>query len=157
MSTKPGSPRNTLIVQFLAYAVVGGISSIVDVGVFWLLNNAKFPLAVSATISFVLATLLNYVLSYTVAFARGRFSPREEVIRFWLVSLVGLVINDLLIYVFAKVAHLSPMVAKVITLPLVLVWNFLGRRLFVFHPDLPETTQNLLGGSKVTEPVDTTE
>jgi len=151
MNPKTNAGRSTLIVQFLLYAVVGGISAVVDFGVFWVLVNAKLPLAACATIAFVLATLLNYFLSYTAAFARGRYSPREEIIRFWLVSLVGLLINNLLIWVLVKVGHLSPMISKVTTLPVVLLWNFVGRRLFVFSAELPETTQHLLGTDKSPE------
>ena len=129
------------MVQFLIYAVVGGASSVIDFGAFWLLISAKVPLVASATVSFVLATLLNYVLSYTVAFTRGRYSPKEEILRFWLVSLVGLLMNNGVIWALCDYAHMKPMIAKVIALPIVLLWNFVGRRLFVFHPDLPELTR----------------
>jgi putative flippase GtrA len=35
------------------------------------------------------------------------------------------------------VLGLAPLVAKVIATPIALVWNYFGRRLFVFHPEMP--------------------
>ncbi len=144
MSNSTGSDKKTLVIQFLVYAVVGGISSVADFGTFWVFIRQNVPLVVAATLSFIIATLLNYFLSYSVAFKRGKYSAKEEILRFWLVSLVGLILTAGAVSVLVSVAHVSPVMAKVITLPGVLVWNFIGRRLFVFHAEMPDKAQQIL-------------
>jgi len=131
--------------QFILYSIVGAISSIIDFGTFWLLVTLKAPLMVSSTVSFVLATLLNYFLSYKVAFVRGKYSPASEILRFWVVSLIGLGLNTSLIWFFVSVAGRSPLIGKVAALPIVFGWNYLGRRLLVFHSELPPLAMALMG------------
>jgi len=126
--------------QFVLYLFVGGISSVLDVGGFIALQYAGVGYLVASAVSFIAATILNYFLSYILAFNRGKHSPRSENIRFWLVSLVGLAINTLAMRLFVRVLGTPPIVGKVVAVPVALVWNFVGRRLFVFHKDLPPAT-----------------
>jgi putative flippase GtrA len=138
--TPPIGGMKALGLQFVLYLFVGGISAVLDVGGFVALQYAGVGYIVASVLSFVAATVLNYFLSYVLAFNRGKHSPRSEVIRFWLVSLVGLLINTLAMWLFVKVLGTPPIVGKVVAVPVVLVWNFVGRRLFVFHKDLPPAT-----------------
>ena len=126
--------------QFVLYLFVGGISAVLDIGGFIALQYAGVGYLVASAVSFIAATILNYFLSYILAFTRGKHSPRDENIRFWLVSLVGLAINTLAMRLFVRVLGAPPIVGKVVAVPVVLVWNFVGRRLFVFHKDLPPAT-----------------
>ena len=130
-------PSKIIWMQFILYLVVGGLSSCVDVGGFWVLVTMSVPLMVASVTSFVVATMVNYVLSYKVAFVRGRHSQSAELIRFWLVSLFGLAMNTLIVWLVVGVLGAPPVTGKVIALPIVLGWNFLGRRLFVFYRHLP--------------------
>ena len=130
-------PNRIIWMQFLLYLVVGGLSSCVDVGGFWLLVTMSVPLLAASVMSFIAATMLNYILSYQVAFVRGLHTPSSELVRFWLVSLFGLAMNTLIVWLVVGVLGATPVAGKLIALPIVLGWNFIGRRLFVFHRDLP--------------------
>ncbi|HTJ62288.1 MAG TPA: GtrA family protein [Alphaproteobacteria bacterium] len=123
--------------QFVLYLFVGGISAVLDIGGFLALQYAGIGYIAASVSSFVAATILNYFLSYVLAFTRGKYSQRSEVIRFWLVSLVGLLINTIVVWLVVTEIGALPIVGKVVAVPVVLVWNFAGRRLFVFHKDLP--------------------
>ena len=138
-------PLPPIVIQLALYLVVGGLSSIVDVGGFWILLRLGAPIMAATIASFIAATLLNYVLSYTLAFTRGRYSRGAEIVRFWLVSLAGLTINASAVWVLTQAVHLPPLMAKLAAVLLVLVWNFLGRRLFVFHKDVPDPVVAALG------------
>ena len=139
-----------IVVQLALYLVVGGLSSVLDVGGFWLLLRIGVPVMAATVASFVAATVLNYVLSYTLAFTRGRYSRGSELVRFWLVSLAGLTINTIGVWVLTRFFHLHPLLAKVAAVLLVLVWNFLGRRLFVFHKAVPSSVSAALGLQEAT-------
>ncbi len=130
--------------QFVLYLFVGGISSVLDIGGFAALQYAGVAYLAASTLSFIAATILNYVLSYVLAFTRGKHSPRSEIIRFWLVSLVGLLINTAVVWLLVKLLSAPPIWGKVVAVPVVLVWNFVGRRLFVFSKELPPATMAIV-------------
>ena len=139
MRTLPIEPTNARA-QFAWYLVVGGLAFWVDIGAFVGLRALGLAVLSASTLSFILATLANYFLSYALAFRRGRFGRLDEVKRLFVVSGIGLLFNTLFVWAFIAVARLAPVVAKVLAVPLVLGWNFMGRRLFVFRPELPDAT-----------------
>jgi putative flippase GtrA len=58
-------------------------------------------------------------------------------LRFLSVVLVGLGLNTLLVWSFVYRFSIHPAAAKIVAVPIVLMWNYLGRRLFVFSNDMP--------------------
>jgi len=66
-------------------------------------------------------------------------------VRFWLVSLAGLTVNTAAMWVMTRAFHVPPLEAKIIAVLIVLVWNFIGRRLFVFHKEVPPAIASALG------------
>ncbi|GAB4174263.1 MAG: hypothetical protein OHK0024_11020 [Thalassobaculales bacterium] len=122
--------------QFLLYLVVGGLSFVVDIAVFVALYQ-HIDDRLASVAGFLTATCANYFLSYLLAFQRGRFGRANEVARLFAVAGIGLVLNTAFFELFVRIG-LHPVVAKVVAVPIVLIWNFLGRRLFVFHHSLPE-------------------
>ncbi len=141
---KPLGAMHALGLQFVLYLFVGGISSVIDIGGFAVLQYAGVAYLAASTLSFIAATILNYILSYVLAFTRGKHSPRSEIIRFWLVSLVGLLINTAVVWLLVKALAAPPIWGKVVAVPVVLVWNFIGRRLFVFSKELPPATMAMM-------------
>jgi putative flippase GtrA len=123
--------------QFLLYLIVGGLSFFVDIGIFVLLRMAEMSVIPASIVSFIAATGANYALSTVLAFQGGRFRRHIELVRFLIVVLVGLALNTGLVWVFAYPLGVDPTLAKIIAVPIVLVWNYLGRRLLVFHDRLP--------------------
>jgi putative flippase GtrA len=123
--------------QFFLYLIVGGLSFFVDIGIFVLLRMAEMSVIPASILSFIAATGANYMLSTVLAFQGGRFRRRTELARFLGVVLVGLALNTALVWCFVYPFGLNPTLAKIIAVPIVLVWNYLGRRLLVFHNRLP--------------------
>jgi putative flippase GtrA len=58
-------------------------------------------------------------------------------LRFLAVVLVGLGLNTLLVWFFVYPLSMHPTVAKIVAVPIVLVWNYLGRRLLAFSNEVP--------------------
>jgi len=132
--------------QFFLYLVVGGLSFFVDIGAFIVLRSIEVPVIPASVTSFSLATAANYLLSVVLAFERGRFHRFIEMLRFLSVVLVGLGFNTLLVWYFVYQLSIHPTAAKIIAVPVVLIWNYLGRRLFVFSNDIPVAVRSLLAG-----------
>jgi putative flippase GtrA len=123
--------------QFSLYLIVGGLSFFVDIGAFVAMRALEVPVIPASISSFMLATAANYLLSILLAFERGRLRRHVEMLRFLAVVLVGLGLNTLLVWFFVYPLSMHPTVAKIVAVPIVLVWNYLGRRLLVFSNEVP--------------------
>lgn len=128
-----GQASNTFI-QFLRYSCVGGIAFVIDFGSLYILTEyAGFYYIVSATISFLLGLVINYVLSTIWVFAESRFNKRlAEFLIFAIIGLIGLGLNNLFLYIFTDKLNLYYMVSKLITAALVMLWNFFARKIILF-------------------------
>ena len=124
--------------QFFLYLIVGGLSFFVEISVFVALRRASMRVIPASVTSFLIATAANYVLSVTLASQRGRLSRRIELTRFLVVVLVGLALNTALVWFFVYPLAIPPTAAKITVVPIVLVWNYLGRRLLVFGDEVPD-------------------
>ena len=121
-------------IKIFRYLIVGTIASIVDFSVlFTLVNFFSFHWFYSASLSFILATIVNYYLSITYVFSSGiKFKEREEFLLVFIMSIVGLTLNQAFIYILYKFAFLNLFYSKVITTGIVFFWNYSSRRYFIF-------------------------
>jgi putative flippase GtrA len=88
----------------------------------------------SAAISFLAGTSLSYVLSVRWVFEVRRFpSKLLEYGTFVLVGVVGLALNEGLLWVFTAHLRLYYLVAKIIAGALVFFWNFGARKWLLFR------------------------
>ena len=124
---------NNLLIQLICYTIVGGLAFIVDFGLLFLLTE-YFGLyyILSATCSFLAGLLVNYYISTAWVFESTIKSKQLEFTLFSLIGVVGLGLNDLLIWTFTEKFHIYYMLSKLITAILVYLWNFLGRKYLVF-------------------------
>ena len=114
--------------------MVGGVCALVDLGIFMLFAQVLgYPyLRVSAG-SFLIATLLNYFLSVRFVFVSGlRFHKRWEVVLVFVVSAVGLGLNQLILALCVEQVGLNLFFSKVAATGCVFFWNYFGRRVLVF-------------------------
>ncbi len=120
--------------KFIRYFLVGGIAATVDFSVFAILIKLTvLGWFWSALLSFVLATGINYILSVKHVFESGiRFARHYEVMLVFLVSSIGLAINQTVLYLLIDQQDLNVFVAKMLATGIVFIWNFLARSRFVF-------------------------
>ena len=137
-----GAPK--MLVQFMRYGVIGGLAFVVDfTALLGLTELAHFHYLVAATVGFLLGLLVNYELATRWVFDYRRISSRRvEFLLFGVVGLVGLVLNNLGLYIMAGVFGLDYRIAKLITAALVLVFNFSVRRVLLFTPEAAALVTN---------------
>jgi putative flippase GtrA len=134
MNATPQFISNTLSLQVVRYAGVGGVAATVDIGFFYLFaNELRFPYLWVAPIGFLLATLVNYALSIVFVFSdQRRHSPHKELFLVYAVSLVGLLLNQGVLSIMVEVVSAGLMPAKLTATGVVFAWNYLLRKHYVF-------------------------
>lgn len=123
----------SLIEQIMKFGVVGIVAFFIDYGVLMLLSQGFGVDAVlSAGISFCVSVVFNYVASMRFVFThRDDLSRSREFVIFIILSVIGLVINELVM--LAGVAALGDSalmvtITKLVATAIVMVWNFFSRK-----------------------------
>lgn len=131
------------LIKIILYLGVGGSAALVEWGLFYLfitfvLNGFGLSLTMltmaATALAFSLSTLYHYFLGNILVFDSGsKYGKGKELSLVFLVSIMGLVFNLLLMYIFVSLLWLQPMLAKVITSCIVVVWNYLARKKWIFR------------------------
>ena len=122
-------------IQFFRYVIVGGVSFIIDYGLLYFLTEfCHFHYLISATLSFIVGLVVNYLLSTKWIFRQSKLtSTALEFIIYGVIGIVGLILNNILLYIFTDILHIHYMISKLITAALVMSWDFVGRRIILFE------------------------
>lgn|GEM_PF-221372 len=115
-------------IQFFRYLFVGGFSAVVNLAVLFVCTSLfNIHYLLSELIAFIIATIINYVLSVWWIFERSnRF--KMEFLLFTLVGVGGLGINETVLWICASKLHLYYLLAEAIAIAVVTVWSFALRR-----------------------------
>lgn len=122
-----------LIAQFMKFGIVGVIAFLIDYGFMVALTEFfGVPYLISNTISFTVSVVFNYVASMRYVFERrDDMSRHREFIIFVVLSIIGLILNDLFMWLFVSVWFIDYRIAKIIVTVLVAIWNFVTRKIFL--------------------------
>lgn len=114
--------------------MVGGVAACVDIGLFLLFaQHFGLPYLRVAAVTFVIATLVNYFLSVRFVFVSGvKFRRRWEIALVFVVSAVGLAVNQAILALAVEALRMGLLPAKVAATGVVFFWNYFARRRFVF-------------------------
>ncbi|HBO61761.1 MAG TPA: GtrA family protein [Olsenella sp.] len=119
-----------LVGQLLKFGVVGVAATAIDFGVMVAMTElAGWDPVLSAGVSFVVSLAFNYVASMRFVFARrDDLSRARELAIFVALSLVGLAINEALMWLGVNALSISYLVVKVAATCVVMLWNFVSRK-----------------------------
>lgn len=130
----------------MKFGVVGFIAFFIDFGIFKLLSSVfGVYYLVANFFGFTISLIFNYVASMTFVFERRENADKKtEFAIFTVLSVIGLLLNELIIYlciegVYLHVAFLAANVSrqwaetfgKVIATGIVMVYNFITRKIFL--------------------------
>jgi putative flippase GtrA len=125
----------SLLQQFSRYIAVGGVAFVVDFGLLYLLTELLgLYYLISAAIAFLFGLLTNYSLSRLWVFDRRTIkNVAVELVIFTAIGIVGLGLNEVIIWFVREKIHFHYMIAKAISAGIVLIWNFGARKTVLFR------------------------
>ena len=130
-------PTDNIMIQFFRYVFVGGTAFVVDFFFLYFFSDicGIYYLA-SAVFSFIISVLVNYVMSTRWVFNQDNIENKVvEFNLFMLISTIGLVFTEILLYFFTDICGIHYLISKIISAVIVLFWNFLARRVMFYGRD----------------------
>lgn len=135
-----------IIEQFLKFVVVGGISFLVDFTVYTIMCNVMhIHYIIAGVLGFTVSVVVNYILSMRYVFlSKDDMRKDKEFFIFVVLSLMGMFLNTILLYLcidilYSNLGYLKQLlsiermniVAKVFATGVVMVFNFITRKIFL--------------------------
>lgn len=139
-----------LMDQILKFGIVGFLAFFIDFGLFKLLSSVfGVYYMVANFFSFTISLIFNYVMSMKFVFERKENADkRVEFVIFTILSAVGLLLNELIIYGCVEgIYHNLPALhqrmsaswaetfGKIVATGIVMVYNFITRKIFLEKKD----------------------
>lgn len=116
--------------QLIRYSGTAGVAAIVDLGGFALLEWTGIYIAVAAAASFLMATVVNYLLTSRMVFAQH--ATLRGYGRFLVAALAGLSVNVGVTVLAVQIFELSPIASKATGIGFAFFVNFALNVVFVF-------------------------
>ena len=124
---------NPRTLRLLRYLAVGTLAFAIDLGLLLVLAD-HLPLLAANTLAFLAANAANFVLGHVWVFGQALdASAAPQYARVLVVSLVGLALNDAIVWGGVALLALPLVAAKVAATVVALGWNFVARDRWIYR------------------------
>ncbi len=122
-----------LIEQIIKFGIVGILATIIDyAGLLIFVEVFHIHYLVSSALSFIVSLIFNYLVSMKYVFkSKDNLSRHKEFLIFVTLSIVGLLLNQLIMWITVDKLRIYYMMSKVIATAIVMIWNFVTRKIFL--------------------------
>lgn len=118
--------------QLFRFGIVGFTAFLIDAGLLYILTEyCHIYYLVSSIISFIISLIYNYILSIFWVFDVKKKQTIKEVLLFTILSVIGLGVNQLVMYLGVDLLHIYYMLCKIFATIIVMVYNFITRKIFI--------------------------
>ena len=122
-----------MFLQFIKFCVVGGTGVVVDFGITFLFKEKlKLNKYIANSLGFMAAASTNYLLNRWWTFRSHDPEVAQQYVQFVGISAIGLILNNIIIYLLNDKARLNFYLSKLIAIGLVTLWNFCMNYYFTF-------------------------
>lgn len=123
-----------LFIKFIKFGIVGASGVGVDFGITWLCKEKlRLNKYVANSTGFLCAVVSNYLLNRMWTFRSQDPAVAMQFSKFLLASLVGLAINNSIIFLLNERLGVKFYTSKLIATGVVTLWNFWANYTFTFH------------------------
>lgn len=122
-----------LVLQFCKFGMVGTFCFCIDYGLMIFLTESHLmTYYASSAVSFIASVVVNYVLSMRFVFvAKEGMGKIQEIMIFITLSMVGLLLNQMIMFLAVELLGMFYAVAKVFATLMVTAYNFISRKKFL--------------------------
>ena len=119
--------------KIIRFGIVGGIATIIDFVFLYIFKEfLNFNVILANTLSFIISVTYNYIASITWVFDVNKNKNKNiQFIIFIIFSVVGLIINNVILYILTDKLNIYYLISKVIATLIVMVFNFVTRKKFL--------------------------
>ena len=124
---------NKLVNKIIKFSIVGGIATIIDFAFLYIFKEfLNINIIIANTLSFIISVTYNYIASITWVFDVNKNKNKNiQFILFILFSVVGLIINNIILYILTDKLNIYYLISKVIATIIVMIFNFVTRKKFL--------------------------
>ncbi len=125
--------KKKLIIQIFRFVIVGGTAFLLDYAILYSLTEfVGINYLLSGMMSFSVSVIYNYILSKTWVFDTKENNRKiTEFILFVILSVIGLGINQIIMYIGVQYFNAYYMLVKIFATFIVMIYNFITRKLFL--------------------------
>lgn len=122
-----------LIKQVLRFGIVGGLAFLIDFITLYICTDfLGIYYLISSFISFSVSTIFNYIASVNWVFnVNEKNSKSKNFVFFVVFSIIGLIINQIIMWFSVEIIGLYYLLAKIISTVIVMIFNFITRKEFL--------------------------
>ena len=121
-----------LIKQIIRFAIVGFIATIIDYALLYILTEYfHIYYLISSVIWFTSSLIVNYILSVIWVFDVKNKKANQKILLFVILSIIGLIINQIILYTLSDLLNIYYMISKLISTIIVMIYNFITRKKFI--------------------------
>ena len=118
---------------FSGYIIFAGIATLVDLGILYSLTEfIGFHYLLSALLSYACGMVTNFFLNKLFNFKNRNRRIVQQFGLFTFVALIGLGLTQLILWFFVEFVNLWYMLAKLISIVIVMLWSFYGHKKLTF-------------------------
>ncbi len=122
------------IFKFLKFSVVGASGTLIDFGLtYWCKEKLGLHKYIANSIGFGVAASSNYILNRIWTFSNHDPAIVTQYGKFFIVSVIGLLISNGIIHLLNDRLNLNFYFAKFCGIGVVVVWNFFANYLYTFN------------------------
>ena len=128
-------PTDSTVVQLFRSLFVGTSATVVDMALLFVLRDvAHLNLYLATALAFCAGVTTNYIMSVLWVFHRRQVKSRVvEIVVFVVLGVVGLGMNELLMWLLSDRLGLHYLLTKLIATMIVYFWNFFARKLILYR------------------------
>ena len=131
--------HKSLIMEMLRFALVGGTAFLLDFSVMYVFQEYVFRgehVFIAVFLGYTVGLIYNFLLSSGYVFKNGfqKIKGKEisSFVIFTIIGLVGLLLTDILMFIFINILAIKYTVAKKISAGIVMFWNYLARKIIIY-------------------------
>ena len=122
------------IIKFVKFMLIGILGSIIDYSIMIVLKEVLLiPVLIASGIAFTLTLIYTYYMDMKFVFTdlKEEITKKRIVMIFVITSILGLLFNQLIMYVLVKKIFLNYLISKLISVSIVGIWNFISKKFLI--------------------------